>query len=65
MNNKEEITELCITFCNTNYFSSSVKDDGIYVIGKLPFSEMRKLIANKFFEIERVLNENGYKIVKE
>lgn len=65
MEKQEEITELSITFCNSNYFSSSVNNDGISVIGKIPFSEIKKLVANKFFEIERVLNENGYKIVKE
>lgn len=62
--NKEKLTKLCIMFCNNTYFSTSVNDNGISLIGQVTAEEMEKLVKSKLFEIEECLNKNGYKIIK-
>ena len=61
---KDELIKLCIMFSNNTYFSISVNDNGIALIGQITNDEMEKLVKSKLFEIEEVLNKNGYKIVK-
>ena len=61
---KDELIKLCIMFNNNTYFSISVNDNGIALIGQITNDEMEKLVKSKLFEIEEVLNKNGYKIVQ-
>ena len=61
---KDELIKLCIMFSNNTYFSISVNDNGIAIIGQITNDEMEKLVKSKLFEIEEVLNKNGYKIVQ-
>lgn len=62
--NKDELIKLCIMFTNNTYFSTSVNDNGISLIGQVTNDEMEKLVKSKLFEIEEILNKNGYKIIK-
>lgn len=51
-------------FHNDTQFSVSVNNNGISLIGMATTEEMEKLVKSKLFEIEDILNKNGYKIIK-
>lgn len=44
---------------NTDYFSVSVKDGSISVIGRITKLEMVKFIKAQYFEIKEVLDKNS------
>lgn len=62
--NEEKLTKLCIMLHNDTQFSISVNNNGISLIGMATTEEMEKLVKSKLFEIEEILNKNGYKIIK-
>lgn len=62
--NEEKLTKLYIMFHNDTQFSISVNSNGISLIGQVTVEEIEKLVKSKLFEIEEILNKNGYKIIK-
>ena len=59
MNDKS--IDVNINFINTDYFSVSVRDGYISVIGRVTKSEMEKFIKAQYFEIKDVLDKNSKK----
>lgn len=57
----DESIDVNISFMNTDYFSVSVKDGSISVIGRITKLEMVKFIKAQYFEIKEVLDKNSKK----
>lgn len=57
----DESIEVNINFINTDYFSVSVRDGYISVIGRITKSEMEKFIKAQYLEIKDVLDKNSKK----
>lgn len=57
----DESIEVNINFINTDYFSASVRDGYISVIGRITKSEMEKFIKAQYLEIKDVLDKNSKK----
>lgn len=54
----DENIDVNISFINTDYFSVSVRDGAISVIGRITKVEMEKFVKAHYFEIKEVLNKN-------
>ena len=54
----DESIDVNISFINTDYFSMSVRDGYISVIGRITKVEMEKIIKAHYFEIKEVLDKN-------
>lgn len=54
----DESIDVNLSFINTDYFSISVRDGYISVIGKITNVEMKKFVKAHYFEIKEVLNKN-------
>lgn len=54
----DESIDVNLSFINTDYFSTSVRDGYISVIGKITNVEMEKFVKAHYFEIKEVLNKN-------
>ena len=57
----DESIDVNINFINTDYFSISVRDGSISVIGRIIKLEMEKFIKAQYFEIKEVLDKNSKK----
>ena len=57
----DEIIDINLSFINTDYFSVSVRDGSISVIGRITKLEMEKFIKAQYFEIKEVLDKNSKK----
>lgn len=57
----DESIDVNISFVNTDYFSVSVRDGAISVIGRITKLEMEKIIKAQYFEIKEVLDKNSKK----
>ena len=57
----DESIDVNISFINTDYFSVSVRDGVISVIGRITKLEMENFIKAQYFEIEEVLDKNSKK----
>lgn len=57
----DESIDVNISFINTGYFSVSVRDGCISVIGRINKLEMEKFIKAQYFEIKEVLDKNSKK----
>lgn len=57
----DESIDVNISFINTDYFSVSVRDGNISVIGRITKSEIEKFIKAQYFEIKEVLDKNSKK----
>ena len=57
----DEIIDINLSFINTDYFSVSVRDGYISVIGRITKSEMENFIKAQYFEINEVLDKNRKK----
>lgn len=55
----DESIDVNISFMNTDYFSVSVKDGSISVIGRITKLEMENFIKAQYFEIKEVLDKNS------
>ena len=53
----DESIDVNINFINTDYFSISVRDGSISVIGRITKLEMEKFIKAQYFEIKEVLDK--------
>ena len=53
----DESIDVNISFLNTDYFSISVRDGYISVIGRITKVEMEKFIKAHYFEIKEVLDK--------
>lgn len=53
----DESIDINLSFINTDYFSVSVRDGSISVIGRITKLEMEKFIKAQYFEIKDVLNK--------
>lgn len=54
----DESIDVNLSFINTDYFSISVRDGYISVIGRITKLEMGKFIKAQYFEIKEVLDKN-------
>lgn len=54
----DESIDVNLSFINTDYFSVSVRDGYISVIGRITKVEMEKFVKAHYFEIKEVLNKN-------
>lgn len=54
----DESIDVNICFINTDYFSVSVRDGYISVIGKITKLEMENFVKAHYFEIKKVLDKN-------
>lgn len=54
----DESIDINLNFINTDYFSVSVRDGSISVIGRITKLEMEKIIKAQYFEIKEVLDKN-------
>lgn len=54
----DESIDVSICFINTDYFSVSVRDGYISVIGKITKLEMENFVKAHYFEIKEVLDKN-------
>ena len=54
----DESIDVNLSFINTDYFSISVMDGYISVIGRITKVEMEKFVKAHYFEIKEVLNKN-------
>lgn len=54
----DESIDVNLSFINTDYFSVSVRDGYISVIGRITKVEMEKFVKSHFFEIKEVLDKN-------
>ena len=54
----DESIDINLSFINTDYFSVSVRDGYISVIGRITKSEMENFIKAQYFEIKEVLDKN-------
>lgn len=57
----DESIDINLSFINTDYFSVSIRDGYISVIGRIIKSEMEKFIKAQYFEIKEVLDKNSKK----
>ena len=57
----DESIDVNISFINTDYFSISVRNGYISVIGRITKSEMENFIKAQYFEIKDVLDKNSKK----
>lgn len=57
----DESIDVNISFINNDYFSVSVRDGAISVIGRITKSEMENFIKAQCFEIKEVLDKNSKK----
>ena len=57
----DESIDVNISFINTDYFSVSVRDGAISVIGRITKLEMENFIKDKSFENKEVLEKNRKK----
>lgn len=57
----DESIDINLSFINTDYFSVSVRDGSISVIGRITKLEMEKFIKAQYFEIKEVLDKNSKK----
>ena len=57
----DESIDVNISFINNDYFSISVRNGYISVIGRITKSEMENFIKAQYFEIEEVLDKNRKK----
>ena len=57
----DESIDINLSFINTDYFSVSVRDGVISVIGRITKSEMENFIKAQYFEIKEVLDKNRKK----
>ncbi len=57
----DESIDVNISFINTDYFSVSVRDGAISVIGRITKLEMEKFIKAQYFEIKEILDKNSKK----
>lgn len=55
---KDESIDVNLSFINTDYFSVSVRDGYISVIGRITKVEMEKSIKAHYFDIKEVLDKN-------
>lgn len=53
----DESIDVNISFINTDYFSVSVRDRAISVIGRITKLEMEKFIKAQYFEIKEILDK--------
>lgn len=53
-----ESIDVNISFINNDYFSVSIMDGAISVIGRITKVEMEKFVKAHYFEIKEVLNKN-------
>ena len=54
----DESIDVNLSFINTDYFSISVRDGYISVIGRITKVEMEKFAKSHYFEIKEVLDKN-------
>lgn len=54
----DESIDVNISFINNDYFSISVRNGYISVIGRITKSEMENFIKAQYFEIKEVLDKN-------
>ena len=54
----DESIDVNLSFINTDYFSISVRNGYISVIGRITKSEMETFIKAHYFEIKEVLDKN-------
>lgn len=54
----DESINVNLSFINTDYFSISVRDGYISVIGRITKVEMEKFAKSHYFEIKEVLDKN-------
>lgn len=57
----DEIIDINLSFINTDYFSVSVRDVAISVIGRITKLEMENFVKAQYFEIKEVLDKNSKK----
>ena len=57
----DESIDVNISFINNDYFSISVRDGYISVIGRITKSEMENFMKAQYFEIKEVLDKNSKK----
>lgn len=57
----DESIDVNISFINNDYFSISVRNGYISVIGRITKSEMENFIKAQYFEIKEVLGKNSKK----
>lgn len=57
----DESIDVNISFINNDYFSISVRNGCISVIGRITKSEMENFIKAQYFEIKEVLDKNRKK----
>lgn len=57
----DESIDINLNFINTDYFSVSVRDGYISVIGRITKSEMENFIKAQYFGIKEVLDKNSKK----
>lgn len=57
----DESIDVNISFINNDYFSISVRNGYISVIGRITKSEMENFIKAQYFEIKKVLDKNSKK----
>ena len=55
----DESIDVNISFINTDYFSVSVRDGSISVIGRITKLEMEKFVKAQYFKIKEVLDKNS------
>lgn len=54
----DESINVNLSFINTDYFSMSVRDGYISVIGRITKVEMEIFVKSHYFEIKEVLDKN-------
>lgn len=54
----DESIDVNLSFINTDYFSLSVRDGYISVIGRITKVEMEIFVKSHYFEIKEVLDKN-------
>lgn len=54
----DESIDVNLSFINTDYFSISVRDRYISVIGRITKVEMERFVKSHYFEIKEVLDKN-------
>ena len=57
----DESIDVNISFINTDYFSVSVRDGSISVIGRITKVEMERFVKSHYFDIKKVLDKNTKK----
>ena len=54
----DESIDINLNFINTNYFSISVRDGYISVIGRITKEEIEKIVKSHYFEIKEVFDKH-------